>query len=359
MEIEKELQKFDMPTTVIEKMAEQYLPLKIKDLADKEGYKAVREARLTVKEKRVFVEKRRKELKEDSLRFGKAVDAEARRITALLEPIESHLEAQEGWWDTEKERLKQEAIKQEQEKLQARVDALRQYNCSIPVAALQVMDDTDFDWTLESVKAEYEIAEKARIAAEKEKQEAERLELERLAAIKAEQEAERLRLEEIARVQAEKEAAIKAEQEAERLRLEEIARVQAEKEAAIKAEQDRLAAEKKAIEDMESVRLRKIEEEKLAVERERIRLTELETARVAAVEAERIRIEHEAEEQRLEEERQKALLPETEKLTAWILEIRRVSLTVPTLTDATLREAAYVALDRINEGIDHVIRITG
>lgn len=329
MEIEKELQKFDMPSAVIEKMAEQYLPLKIKDLADKEGYKAVREARLTVKEKRVGVEKRRKELKEDSLKFGKAVDTEARRITALLEPIESHLEAQEGWWDAEKERLKQEAIKQEQEKLQARVDALRQYNCSIPVAALQVMDDTDFEWTLESVKAEYEAAEQVRIAAEKEKQEVERVEAERL-------------------------AAIKAEQEAERLRLEEIARVQAEKEVAIKAEQDRLVAEKKAIEDAERERLQKIEEEKQAADLESIRLAELEAARVAAAEQERTRVEREAEEKRLEEERQKALLPEKEKLLAWILEIRRVSLTVPTLTDASLREAAHRALDNINEGIRHV-----
>lgn len=335
MEIEKELQKFDMPTAVIEKMAEQYLPLKIKNLTDKEGYKAVREARLTVKEKRVGVEKRRKELKEDSLRFGKAVDAEAKRITALLEPIESHLEAQEDWWDALKERLKQEAIKQEQEKLQARVDALRQYACSIPVAALQVMDDTDFEWTLESVKAEYEIAEKARIAAEKEKQEAERLESERL-------------------------VAIKAEQEAERLRLEEIARVQAEKEAAIKAEQDRLAAEKKAIEDMESVRLRKIEEEKLAAERERVRLSELESARVAAAEAERIRIQEEAdrwkieeERQRQEDERQKALLPEREKLMAWILEIEAVKRNAPILSDKTLQDVENSILHGINAAISN------
>lgn len=47
---------------VIAQMAEQYLPLKIRDIEDKAGLKKVHEARMIVKGARVKVENKRKEL---------------------------------------------------------------------------------------------------------------------------------------------------------------------------------------------------------------------------------------------------------------------------------------------------------
>src|SRR5687768_4533866 len=55
-----------------------------------------RKARLALKEIRVNVEKRRKELKEESLRKGKAIDGMANVVKFLIVPIEEHLEKQEN-----------------------------------------------------------------------------------------------------------------------------------------------------------------------------------------------------------------------------------------------------------------------
>ena len=113
--IKTELQKFNIVDAVISKMSAEYLPLKVKGLDDKEGLKIVHDARIIVKGKRIEVEKKRKELKESSLKFGQAVDGEARRIIALLTPIEAHLEEEESIVGREKERLRLEAEQKEQE----------------------------------------------------------------------------------------------------------------------------------------------------------------------------------------------------------------------------------------------------
>jgi hypothetical protein len=65
---------------VIAEMADKYLPLKINGIDDREGFKAVHAARMIVKDSRIKVEKKRKELKEDALRYGQAIlDEEARK----------------------------------------------------------------------------------------------------------------------------------------------------------------------------------------------------------------------------------------------------------------------------------------
>lgn len=56
-----------------------------------------RQARLALKEIRVNAEKIRKDLKEKSLREGKAIDGIANVIKALVVPIEEHLERQEKY----------------------------------------------------------------------------------------------------------------------------------------------------------------------------------------------------------------------------------------------------------------------
>jgi hypothetical protein len=59
--------------------------------------KLAREGRLFLKNKRVEIEKRRKALKEQSLREGQAIDAIARSLKELIEPIEKYLEDQEKY----------------------------------------------------------------------------------------------------------------------------------------------------------------------------------------------------------------------------------------------------------------------
>lgn len=100
------LTKFTPTDTAIAAMRDEYMPLSIRDVNDSEGFKAVHSARMVVKNHRVQVEKVRKELKADALEYGRRVDAEAKRITAMLEPIEGHLAQQEDAYEAEKERIR-------------------------------------------------------------------------------------------------------------------------------------------------------------------------------------------------------------------------------------------------------------
>lgn len=188
--IQTELEKFNVTDAAIAKMEQEFMPLSISGLEDKDGYKKVREARLVVKGKRVEVEKRRKELKEDSLKFGRAVDSEARRITALLEPIEQHLEVQQKAIDDEKERLAAEAQSKIQERLQYRVNVLSAYSTQYDVQEMMTMSDEDFAIKLEAAKEAFEKEEERKLE-EKRLVEEER---KRLAKVAEEQEEERKRL---------------------------------------------------------------------------------------------------------------------------------------------------------------------
>lgn len=202
--IQGELSKFNVADAVISDMKTQFTALKIDGIKDTKGYKAVHAALMTVKGKRVEVEKKRKELKADSLAFGRAVDAEAKRITALLKPIEDHLAGEKQAILDEKARIKAEKEQQERAELEAKIRAEQ-----------------------EAKAAE----EKARLEA------AALAEAERLAKIEAEQEAERQRLAAIAQEQSRKEAEREVKREAERQALEaERQEIQAEKERlAVKA----------------------------------------------------------------------------------------------------------------------------
>src|SRR3990167_460476 len=67
-----------------------------------------RTGRLFLKEKRVAVEKARKELKEQALREGKAIDGIANVLKALIVPIEEYLEQQERFVEIQKEKKEAE-----------------------------------------------------------------------------------------------------------------------------------------------------------------------------------------------------------------------------------------------------------
>ncbi|HUT88025.1 MAG TPA: hypothetical protein VMY37_00885 [Thermoguttaceae bacterium] len=234
-----ELKKFSPADAVIAKMAAEYLPLAIRDVNDSVGAKIVHEARMVVKSHRVDVEKTRKALKADALEFGRKVDAEAKRIVALLTPIEQHLSDQESAYEEAKEAIRNAA------RLKAEAE--------------------------ERAKQE---AEEARLKAEREAEgERLRVEREKLQAEREAMEAERSK--------------IAAEQEAERAKL--------------RAAQEKIDNENRRLEAIETARLRKIEDERIAAEaaeRSRIeterriaREAEKKKAAEAAAEAARIKAE--------------------------------------------------------------------
>jgi hypothetical protein len=104
--IKRELNKFDVVVPAVAELSREFLPLKIASIDDVEGYTEVSKALRFVVSKRTAVEEKRKELKADSLAYGRAVDARAKEITEMLSPIEMHLKSEKDRIDAEKEEIK-------------------------------------------------------------------------------------------------------------------------------------------------------------------------------------------------------------------------------------------------------------
>lgn len=71
--------------------------------------KMARDARLYVKGVRIAADKRRKELKEDSKRYGDTVQAVYNLIESRLKPIEEHLKEQEDFIEIQREKVIEES----------------------------------------------------------------------------------------------------------------------------------------------------------------------------------------------------------------------------------------------------------
>lgn len=217
-----------------------------------------RTGRLFLRLKRITIEKTRKDLKEQALREGKAIDGIANVLKALIIPIEEYLEKQEKFVEIkaaeEAERKRIEAEKKAEEERIAKEKAeieeqkrIREENERLRKEAEE--KERKLAEERAKVEAERKRRETERIAFEKkvqeEKAEAERkaqAEKERQAKIIAEQkaqaEAERYAYEEKAR--REKEAVEKAARE-ERERQEKI--IEAQKQKTQKAEAEKAAYE--------------------------------------------------------------------------------------------------------------------
>ena len=232
--------------------------------------KEARAARLEMKNLRVSVEKKHKELKADSLLFGRAVDGAKNIFLALATPIERQLD------DIEKaeERRIAAGIQALQEE---RVEIIETLGMQTHGINLGMMSDDAWSNYHQQAKDAYtarrerekRAAEEAAAAAKKE---AEEREAQRLENIRLKEEAEKREAE----LKAEREAAAAAEEAAriERERIAEEARkeretieakARAEREAAEVAAKE--AAKKQADAEAEAKRLRDAEAKRIADEK--------------------------------------------------------------------------------------------
>ena len=218
-----------------------------------DGIGKVSEARKQLKRLRIDIEKRRKELNEGALTYQRTVNAEANRLKALVEPIESKLSAEEDNYEEGKRKEREAKEAEKRAALTARLNRLGQSGVAVTdVAAVEAMDDASFEFF---VLSESRKAEEARQAAEAARREAEefaaqqRREREELAAKMA---AERAQIEaeraELRRQQEE----MQREQMAKRLEEERKLREAAEAERKA-AEEAREAAAKPELEKLEIV----------------------------------------------------------------------------------------------------------
>jgi hypothetical protein len=243
-------------------LASKYKGLSIKNIDDKDGYKAVKEARLIMKKARTKIESVAKDLREDAVKFQKMVIERKDELIAIIQPVEEELHATEKRIDEEKEQIRIAEQKQEDARIQSRIDQMAKFKHGIDLYDAKTMPEENFQALLGHAEAEFN-KEQERIAEEKAKAEQERLaELERL----------RLQKEELDRQQAEFN---KREAELKVIRDRELAE-QRQREADIKAEQDRKDAELKAERE-------KLETEKRAIALEKLKTETAERERVVAV----------------------------------------------------------------------------
>jgi len=304
--------------------------LVITSVDQKAEMKMAREARLFLRQKRLDVEKTRKQLKESSLRESQTIDAIAKILTNLIIPIEESLEQKEKFAEIQEangllalEDVRSKDVAPYAEfvphgiKLSSMADA--QYEIFLTGLKIQfdhkvAMEKKAEDERVAKEKADRE--ERARIEAENERLKKEAAEREALLAKeRAEAEAKRKEAERIAN---EKLKAERAKSEAERLKAEAEAR---------KAQQEKDAALAKERAEKEAERLKAIEAERAL--QAKIKAEQEEKERIAKIEADK-----KAKEE--EEERKRKAAPDKEKILAYLWSID--SLVPPEISDSHLAE---------------------
>jgi hypothetical protein len=253
--------------------------------------KRARELRLQLKDIRVGADKQRKELKEASLRKGKAIDGVFAVLRFQIEPVEDRLKGMEEFAE------RAEAARIEKVGTE-RHEALLEFGANVPVQTLGEMADDAWDAMLEGCKLQHERKQaEARKAAEAQAME----EQERAA------ERERLAAEQ-KKLAAEREKFEKAKREAD-------AKARAEREEA-----DRKVREAQAEADRQTKLAQQARED---VERQK-REAEAAIRRQAEIEAENAR--------------RAAAAPDAEKLRAFAQIVR--GLDVPAMSSEAGKEAA-------------------
>lgn len=245
--------------------------LVVTDVNQKREMQEARVARLALRDIRIKVEGRRKELKEDSLRKGKAIDSVANLLKGLIEPIEEHLEKQEKFAELAE-------VKNKAELKATRTEMLGVFGIQTEFYDLSNMPQNDFDQLYNNCKKAYE----ERIAAEKKAEE------DRIAA-ELEQQKERERVRE----------------ENERLKKEALERERVLLEERKKAEAARKAAEETARKQREAAE-KKLADEKARAEAEQKKMREEAQKKLAQERAERERVEAELKAKQEEEAKAKA-----------------------------------------------------
>ena len=118
--VQSSLKKFESVIPAVEELKAKYLTLRIESIDDKTGYEKVQKALRFMVTKRNEVEEKRKELKADSIAFGKAIDKHAKDIFFLIAPIEEHLREEKEKIDYQIEQIKNEKERKKQEELAKR-----------------------------------------------------------------------------------------------------------------------------------------------------------------------------------------------------------------------------------------------
>lgn len=166
---EQPIVKFNIPDAVIAERAERYADLIITGIDDKEGIIAVDAALADMRTMRRSVEKLRKQLKKDSLEYGRSVDKEAKRLVALAEPTENRLKGERDKVRQELNRIalaEKEAVDQ---KMIERLNAFDAVGLRLIRTDVEGMSDEEYESSLAESTATHSATMKADRIAEEER----------------------------------------------------------------------------------------------------------------------------------------------------------------------------------------------
>lgn len=162
---EMSLQILDQRETELRTLAELG-SLKITGLEDKDGYKKVREARIQIKNARVAVRKDGKNLRDGAIKFQKLVIAREDELCAIIDNAESSLEQEEERYLALKKEADEAEERKENQRIQARVDALAKFNVAHDLYSLKIMSEDEYEKFLKEAEIAWNV-EQEKIAAEK------------------------------------------------------------------------------------------------------------------------------------------------------------------------------------------------
>jgi len=248
-----------------------------------DGIGKVEEAHKAVKRLHADIEKKREELKEDSLKYGRTVDSIATQLKSKVKEVEAKLKAERDAHDAveKAEKAAKEAAKQAAK--QARINEMVANGIAIDWVAAEMPDEDWMFWFANAKRQAAAIAEEKRIAEEFEaKQRKEREEL-------------------AAKLQAEHEAETKRQAEELCIRAAEIERQRLADEAVLAEQRKAMEAEREALRQQQE-ELRKAELARQA-----------EAERLAAIERQAAEAKAKAEREAAQAARLEALKPEIEK----------------------------------------------
>ncbi len=262
-DLTKAVQESNLPTTKAEALEAAFMPffkqaaqhcetafsIKVTNIGQTATMGEARQERLALREIRIAKEKVRKQVKEDALREGKAIDKIANFLDSVIEPMEKYLLDQEEYG----KRLQEKAQAEQRDLRTCEAgDLIRYFPQSIDIG---VISDEEYAKHLHLAKAQDKAVRDEADRVERERIEREQREAAEREAMWAEN--ERLRKE------AAEQAEILAKERAE------VERLRAEQEAKEQAERERIAAENRAKMDADNAereRLRKEQAEKEAAE---------------------------------------------------------------------------------------------
>lgn len=168
--MEMNLEQFNPTLAELNRLAEESRGVTITNWEDPKEIEIVHKQRMTLKNVRVAITKKGKDLREEALTFQKAVIAKEKELINIIEPEETRLEALE-------EQVKIEAIKRERErKWPERLERLKEIEFvpgTSDTHVLTQMTDLDFEAFISNAKAKMEAEALARQRTEQLAREAE------------------------------------------------------------------------------------------------------------------------------------------------------------------------------------------